>query len=144
MISRILGFNTIEYVDEITLVLLSIFTPGEPLAVKYDYATFIANKIHDQFLNLDRKGVFKYTFFIYHLLLYYHSDNFSFSIRRLDSKGNRRSMIFWTSIFHNTFECPYTYDEFIELFVHKASTMLIGASPPRISGDMKKIPQLSK
>ena len=30
MISFVLGFNTSEYVDEITLVLLSIFTPGQP------------------------------------------------------------------------------------------------------------------
>ena len=28
MISFVLGFNTSEYVDELTLVLLSIFTPG--------------------------------------------------------------------------------------------------------------------
>jgi len=55
MISRILGFNTSEFFHEITLVLLSLFTPGQPLAVKYDYATFNANKIHDQFLNLDRE-----------------------------------------------------------------------------------------
>jgi len=70
MISSVLGFRTSEYVDDITLVLLSIFTPGQPPAVKYDYATFIANKIHAQFMNFKREGVFKYTSFIYYLLLY--------------------------------------------------------------------------
>ena len=35
MISLIMGFNTSEYIDEITLV-LSIFTSGQPSAVKYD------------------------------------------------------------------------------------------------------------
>ena len=55
MISYVLGFKTSEYVDETTLGLLSIFTPGQPPAAKYDYATFIANKIHDQFMNLDRE-----------------------------------------------------------------------------------------
>jgi len=143
MISLILGFRSSEYVDDITLVLLSIFTPGQPLAVKYDYATFIANKIHDQFLNLDRERVFKYTSYIYHLLLYYQPNNFPFPIRELDSKGNRRSVIFWSSIFHDC-DSPYTYSEFIDLFVHPASTLLIGAPPPRITGDMKKILQLSK
>jgi len=48
MIFYVLGFKTSEYVDETTLVLLSTFTLGQPPAVKYDYATFIANKIHDQ------------------------------------------------------------------------------------------------
>ena len=136
MISLILGFKSSEYVDDITLVLLSIFTLGQLPAVKYDYATFIANKIHDQLLNLDREGVFKYTSYIYHLLLYYQPDNFPFAIRKLDSKGNQRSVIFWSSVFHNC-DSPYTYSEFIDLFVHPASTLLIGAPPPRITGDMK-------
>jgi len=144
MISSVLGFRSSEYVDDIILVLLSKFTPEQPPAVKYDHATFIANKIHDQFINLDREGVFKYTSFIYHLLLYYQLDNFPFPIRKLDSKGNQRSVIFWSSVFHNTYECLYTYSEFIDLFVHLASTLLIGAPPPRITGDMKRILQLSK
>jgi len=71
MISLVMGFNTSEYVDEVTLMLLSIFTPGQPPVVMYDYASYIANKIHDQFLRLDNEGVFKYTTFIYHLMLSY-------------------------------------------------------------------------
>ena len=42
MISVILGFRSNEYVDEIVLVLLSTFTPRQPPAIKYDYASFIA------------------------------------------------------------------------------------------------------
>ena len=144
IISLIMGFNSSEYVDDITLVLLSIFTPGQPPTIRYDYATFIANKIHDQFLNLDREGVFKYTSFIYHLMLYYQLNNFSFPFKKLDTKGNPKSVIFWSLIFHNTSESPYTYNEFIDIFVHLATTMLIGISLPRINGDMKKILQLSK
>jgi len=49
-----MGFNSSEYVDDITLVLLSIFTPGQPRAIRYNYASYIANKIHDQFQNLER------------------------------------------------------------------------------------------
>ena len=79
MIAPIMGLNSGEYVDEITLVLLSTFTPGQPPATRYDYASYISNKIHDQFLRLDNE-VFKYTTFIYHLMLYYQSDNFSFLI----------------------------------------------------------------
>lgn len=78
MISLVMGFKTSEYVDEITLVLLSIFTQGQPPAVKYDYATFIANKIHAQFMNLDRERVFKYTSFIYHLFVISSARQLSF------------------------------------------------------------------
>jgi len=139
----IMGFNTSEYVDDITLVLLSIFTLGQPPTVKYDYATFIANKIHDQFMSLDREGVFEYTYFIYHFLLYHQRDSFPFPIRKLVSKGNRRFVIFRTSIFHKILESPYTYNEFIDSFVHPASTLLMGVPPPRLTGEMKKILQLS-
>jgi len=47
MISVVMGFNTSEYVDELTLVMMSIFTPGQPPAIKYNYASYIAEKIHD-------------------------------------------------------------------------------------------------
>lgn len=94
-------------------------------------------------MNLEREGVFKYTSFIYHLMLYY-SDNFPFPIKKLDTRGNPRYVVFWSSIFHNTIESPYTYNEFIDLFLHPATSLLIGVSPPRINGDMKKIFQLSK
>ena len=144
MIASIMGFNSREYVDEITLVLLSIFTPGQAPTVKYDYASYIANKIHDQFLRLDNEEVFKYTTFIYHLLLYYHSHNFAFLVKKLDTRGNPRSVIFWSPIFHTSYESPYSYNEFIDQFVHLATTLLIGVSPPRISGDIKRILQLSK
>jgi len=42
-----MGFNTSEYVDQLTLVLMPIFTPGQPPAIKYNSATFITEKIHD-------------------------------------------------------------------------------------------------
>jgi len=144
MISFILGFKTSEFVDEAIFVMLPMFTPGQPPTVKYDYASFIANKINEQFINLKEKRVFKYTSFIYHLLLYYQIDSFLFTIKKLDSKGERRSVIFWTSVFHNVYESPYTYCEFIDWFIHPASTLLIGAPPPRLSRDIKKILQLSK
>jgi len=78
------------------------------------------------------------------MLLYYHPNIFIFPIRKLDSKGERRSVIFWTSVFHKIIESPYTYCEFIDLFIHPASSLLIGAPPSRLSGDIKKILQLSK
>ena len=61
MISSVMGFNTSEYVDQLTLVLLSIFTPGQPPDVKYDFASYIADKIHDQFMTLEDERVLKYS-----------------------------------------------------------------------------------
>lgn len=103
MISYILGCKTSEFVDETVFVLMSIFTPGQPPTVKYDYVTFIANKIHEKFMILERERVFKYTSYIYHRLLYYHSDSFQVPLKILYSKGERRSVIFWTSIFHEVY-----------------------------------------
>ena len=71
MISLVMGFNTSEFVDELTLLLLSIFTPGQSPVIKYDYASYIADKIHDQFMRLENERFFKYTTFIYHLMLFY-------------------------------------------------------------------------
>ena len=71
MIVVVMGFNTSEYVDELTLVFISIFTPGQPPVVKYNYVAFIAEKIHDQFTRLENEKVFKYSTIIYHIFLYY-------------------------------------------------------------------------
>ena len=86
MISYILGFKTSEHVDETVLVLLSSYSPRQPPTVKYNYTKFIANKIHDQLVNLDREGVFKNSSYIYHLFIYYQSESFQCTIKRLDSK----------------------------------------------------------
>jgi len=122
MISYILGFNTSEYVDETILVMLSMFAPGQPPAVQYDYATFVADKIHEQFMNLERERVFKYTSYIYHLLLYNQPDSFPVFLKKLDAKGKKRSVIFWSSIYHHVYYSPYTYYEFIDLFIYPASS----------------------
>jgi len=144
MISSIMGFNTSEYVDHLTLVLLSIFTPGQPPAVKYDFASYIADKIHDQFMRFENERVFKYSSVIYHLMIYFQSEHFPFYVKKLDAKGNPRSIIFWSAITHNSSDSPYSYNEFVDLFVHPATTLLTGVSPPRINNEIKKILQLSK
>ena len=143
MISYVLGFKTSEHIDETILVLLSAYSPGQPPLAKYNYAKFIANKIHDQLLRLDKEGIFKYSSYIYHLFMYYQPDYFQCPIKRLDSKGERRSVIFWTSIFHEVHNSPYSYCEFIYLFVYPISSLL-RRTPARLSYDMQKILQLSK
>ena len=144
MISYILGCKTGEFVDETVFFLLTIFTPGHPPTVMYDYATFIANKIHEQFMMMERERVFKYTSYIYHLLLYYHPDSFKVPLRRLHPKGERRSVIYWTSVFHEVHYSPYTYCEFIDLFIYPTTCLFKGNPPTRITAEMQIILHLSK
>jgi len=62
----------------------------------------------------------------------------------LDLKGERRSIIFWTSVFHEINNSPYTYCEFIDLFIYPATSLLLITPPARLSAEMQKILHLSK
>jgi len=62
----------------------------------------------------------------------------------LDLKGKRRFVIFWTSVFHEVHNSPYTYCEFIDLFIHPATSLLMTAPPPRLSAEIQKNLHLSK
>lgn len=144
MISYVLGFKTSEHIDGTVLVLLSAYSPGQPPAYKYNYAKFIANKIHDQLVKLNREGVFKYSSYIYYLFMYYQYECFQCPIKKLDSKGERRSVIFWSSVFHEVQHSPFSYCEFIDQFFYPVSCLLRRSPPPRLSYDIQKILQLSK
>ena len=61
MISSVLGQNTSEFVDEIVIAFMSIYTPRQPPAIMFGYAKFIADKMHDQFMIMDNERVFKYS-----------------------------------------------------------------------------------
>lgn len=132
MISCILGYSTSEYIDEIILVFISIYTPGKPPAVIYDYAQFIAGSMHDQFLGMNNERVFKYSSILYHMFLYYQLEKFPFTLQKLDTKGQPRSVIFWTPLIHQ-YKSPYSYFDFIDLFVHPVMEMFTRSPPPRIS-----------
>lgn len=95
-------------------------------------------------MNFDRERVFQYTSYIYHLLLYYQPDSFQISLRRLDLKGERRSVIFWTSVFHEVHNSPYTYCEFVDLFIYPATSLLLITPLARLSAEMQKMLHLSK
>lgn len=87
MISCVLGYTTSEYIDEIILAFMSIYTPGQSPATIYDFATFTADRMHKEFTRMGNERVLKYSFVLYHLFLYYESDNFPFTLQKLDTKG---------------------------------------------------------
>lgn len=57
MISSVLGQTTSEFVDEIIIAFMSIYSPGQPPAIMFDYAKFIPDKMHDQFMRMDNERV---------------------------------------------------------------------------------------
>jgi len=99
--------------------------------------------MHDQFMRLDNEIVFKYSSILYHRFLYYQAHKFPITLQKLDTRGNPRYVVFWTSLIHLN-DSQYSYTDFIDLFVYPVATMLLGSPPPRISVDIKRILQLSK
>ena len=80
MISCVLGYTTSEYIDQLILAFMFIYTPGQPPTVIYDYAQFIADRMHEQFLRMSNERVFKYSSILYHMFLYYQPDKFPFTL----------------------------------------------------------------
>ena len=80
MISSVLGQTTSEFVDENTLSFMSIYSPGQPPAIMFDFSKFIADKMHDQFMRMDNERVFKYSLVLYHIFLYYQADKFPIAL----------------------------------------------------------------
>ena len=80
MISCVLGFSADEFVDELVLAFMSIYTLEQPPAVLYNYVEFIAKRMHEQFTRMHNERVFKYSFVLYHRFLYYQLDRFPFSL----------------------------------------------------------------
>jgi hypothetical protein len=144
MIAYVLGYQNSEHVDRGMLAMLSVYSPYQPPTKKYNFAKFIANKIHAQLTKLDRQGVFRYSGYLYHMFMYYHSEAFPCYIRKLDQTGERRSVIFWTSVYHNVTISPYTFCEFVDQFVYPLCCMIMKSPPPRVSSEIKKALQLSK
>jgi len=93
MISPILGYNSIEIVDETVLVIMAMFSPGKP-PICYDFATYISNKINEQLIDLERERVFRYTSYIYNLILYYQHEKFPYPVKRVDAQGNPISVVY--------------------------------------------------
>ena len=108
---------------------MSIYSPRQPPTIMFDYAKFIVDK--------------KYSSVLYHLFLYYQADKFPITLQKLDAIGNPRLVVFWTVLFHQ-FDSQYSYIDFIDLFVHPVTTMLLGSPPPRISANVRRVLHLSK
>jgi len=132
MLSCILGYTIDEHVDEVVLDFISIFCPGKPPAIMYNYAQFIADRMHEQFIRLPNERVFKYSLVLFHIFLYNQLDKFPINIQKLDTKGNPRLVIYWTPLIQE-YSTIFSYKEFIDSFVHRVVNMFTNSYQPRIS-----------
>jgi len=143
MLSCILGYTTDEHVDEPILGFLSIFCLGKPPIIVFNFAQFLVDIIHDQLIRFPDERVFKYSSVLFHMFLYFQSEKFTVNIQKLDTKGNPRSVIFWTPLIQK-YSTVFSYKDFIDSFVHPVVNMLSSSSKPRVSDEINKVLQFSK
>ncbi len=70
LLSYLLGYENDQLIDESILGFFSIFSKEYQPAFMYNYSLFLANNIHEQFMNLTTQGVFRYNSVITHLILF--------------------------------------------------------------------------
>lgn len=70
LLSYLLGYSDDQFVDEVILGFLSIFNKYQQLAFMYNYNQFLADNIHEQFMNFTVQGVFNYNSVIVYILLF--------------------------------------------------------------------------
>lgn len=59
----------------------------------YNYSHFLADNVHEQFMNLTTQGVFRYSSIIIHLILFQQGDLFPIQLNRQDEQGVYQSVI---------------------------------------------------
>ena len=142
MLSFILGYFTYEFTDESILGFLSTLSPGQPPAMIFDYARFIADSIHHQFTKLPTEGVFRYSSYLFHLFLFFQAGNFAVAFQKMDLEGQPLSMIFWTTLLRKESN-DFSFTDFSDLFLQPTMSNLYKVEQLKISEDMKIILQLS-
>jgi hypothetical protein len=138
----LLGYYSDQWVDEPILGFLSIFSNDEQPTTQFDYSTFLANNIHEQFVNFATEGMFRYSSILAYMFLYFQADRFNFSMQKMDADGKPQPVTAWTSLLkHNSVE--YDFTTFIDQFYHPVVSMLRGMPEPRINDEVQRILHLS-
>ena len=92
---------------------------------------------------MPEEGVFKYSFVLFHMFLYFQAEILVISLQKLDVEGNPQSVIFWTSLIRKD-SMKFTYTNFIDLFIYPIVNMLNNIIQPRVGDEIKKVLQLSE
>jgi hypothetical protein len=138
----LLGYYSDQWVDEPILGFLSIFSNDERPTTQFDYSTFLANNIHEQFVNFATEGMFRYSSILAYMFLYFQADRFNFSMQKMDADGKPQPVTAWTSLLKQN-SAEYDFTAFIDQFYHPAVSMLRGMPEPRINDEVQRILHLS-
>jgi hypothetical protein len=127
-----------QWVDEPILGFLSIFSTDEKPTTQFDFGTFLADNIHEQFMNFGIEGMFKYSSILVYMFIYFQVDKFSFSMQKMDANGKPQPVTAWTSLLKRN-SAEYDFKAFIDLFYHPVVSMLSGRPEPRINDEVQRI-----
>jgi hypothetical protein len=142
-VCTLLGYYLDQWVDEPILGFLSIFSTNEKPTTQLDFSTFLANNIHKQFINFTTEGMFRYSFILAYLFIFFQTDKFSFSMQKMDGDGRPQAVTTWTSLLkHNSTE--FSFKQFIEQFYHPVVSILSGKTEPRINDEVQRMLHLSE
>jgi hypothetical protein len=59
---------------------LSIFSTDEKPTTQFNFSTFLANNIHEQFVNFAKEGMFWYSSILAYLFVFFQAKKFVFSM----------------------------------------------------------------
>jgi hypothetical protein len=131
----LLGYYSDLWVDEPILVFLSIFSTDEKPTTQFDFSTFLANNIHEKFMNFGMEGMFRYSSILAYMFVFYQADKFIFSMQKMDAYGKPQPVTAWTSLLKRN-SAEYDFKEFIDQFYHPVVSMLTGRPEPRINDEV--------
>jgi hypothetical protein len=83
----LLGYFSDQWVDEPILGFLSIFSTDEKPTTQFDFNTFLADNIHEKFINFTTEGMFWYSSILAYLFVFFQAEKFSFSMQKMDVDG---------------------------------------------------------
>ena len=130
IVACMLGYHLDQWVDEIILAFLSLFSWNEKPDAIFCYNEFLAEIIDDQFMKLSIVGVLKYASILEYLFLFYQSDKFPFQLQNIDSQGNTHLVIHWTNLVRKN-NIEFTFNDFVDQFLHVVASLLNSDAEPK-------------
>jgi hypothetical protein len=138
----LLGYFSNAWVDEPILGFLSIFSTEEKSTTQFDYNTFLGENIHEQFSQFATEGMFRYSFILAYMFMFFQVDRFTFSMQKMDKEGKPQAVTLWTSLLRRN-STKFTFKKFIELFYHPVVGMLSGRPESKINEEIQRVLHLS-
>jgi hypothetical protein len=129
-------------VDEPILGFLPIFSLEERPTTQFNYSTFLANNIHEQFSNFSTEGMFRYFSILAYMFTFFQADRFSFSMQKMEKDRRLQAVTAWTSLLRQK-STEFSFKQFVEQFYHPVVSMLSGRPKPRINEEIQRILHLS-